>query len=81
MVSAVSLLADNDWRQLEQCVRRGEPVQIVRTLGQTEVVAEVDHAPPVWGGGMLVGVTVRGNGRITRRQWFASVDEARRIAK
>lgn len=75
----MTLLTDNDWRQLEQCMRRGEPVQLVRTLGQIEVVAEVDHAPPVWGGGMLVGVTVRENGRITRRQWFASVDEARRV--
>lgn len=71
-------LTENDWKQLERCMNRGEPMRIERTLGQIEVVVEVDHAPPVWGGGMLVGVTVQQNGRIARRQWFASVDEARR---
>lgn len=40
-------LTENDWKQLERCMNRGEPMRIERTLGQIEVVVEVDHAPPV----------------------------------
>ena len=74
----MNLLNDNDWKQLSEALRQLEPTSLTRTLGTLEVTAETSAAPKPWTVAMLVGVTVRRNGRVDQRQWFESVEQAKR---
>ena len=74
----MNLLSDNDWKQLSEAPRRLESVSLTRTLGSVEVTAETTRAPNPWPVAMLVGVKVERNGRVEQRQWFESVEKAKR---
>ena len=74
----MNLLSDNDWKQLSEAIRRLESVSLTRTLGSVEVTAETTRAPNPWPVAMLVGVKVERNGRVEQRQWFESVEQAKR---
>lgn len=74
----MNLLSDNDWKQLSEAMRRLEPTSLTRALGNMEVTAETSRAPNPWPVAMLVGVKVERNGRVEQRQWFESVEQAKR---
>lgn len=74
----MSLISDKDWNQLSNALRRLESLSLTRTIGSLEITAETSRAPNPWPVAMLVGVTVRRNGRVEQRQWFESVEQAKR---
>ena len=74
----MSLISDKDWNQLSNALRRLESLSLTRTLGSLEITAETSKASNPWPVAMLVGVTVRRNGRVEQRQWFESVEQAQR---
>lgn len=76
----MNLLSDNDWKQLSEALRRLEYLSLTRTLGTLEIAAETSRATNPWPVAMLVGVTVSRNGRVEQRQWFESVEQAKKEA-
>lgn len=74
----LNLLSDNDWNQLSNALRRLESLGLTRTIGSFEITAETSRAPNPWPVEMIVGVTVIRNGRVEQRQWFESVEQAKR---
>lgn len=74
----MNLLSDNDWNQLSNAMRQLESLSLTRALGSLEITAETSRAPNPWPVEMLVGVTTRRNGRVEQRQWFESVEQAKR---
>lgn len=74
----MSLISDNDWNQISNAMRQLESLSITRTFGSLEIAAETSKASNPWPVAMLVGVTVRRNGRVEQRQWFESVEQAKR---
>ena len=74
----MNIISDNDWKQLSEALRRLEPTSLTRTLWTLEVTAETSRAPNPWTVAMLVGVKVERNGRVEQRQWFESVEQAKR---
>lgn len=74
----MNLLSDNDWNQLSNALRRLESLSLTRTLGSLEITAETARASSPWTVEMIVGVKVSRNGRLEQRQWFESVERARR---
>ena len=74
----MQLISENDWKQLSDALRRLEEISLTRTLGDTEITAETSTANKAWHVAMLVGVTLSRNGRVEQRQWFESVESAKR---
>lgn len=75
------MLSDNDWNTLSNALRRMEELTLTVTLGGTEITASVERATKAHSVAMLIGVVVKRNGRVADRQWFESVEEAKKMVR
>lgn len=74
----MNTISDNDWNQISNALRQLESLSLTRALGSLEITAETARASDPWLVAMLVGVKVERNGRVEQRQWFESVEQAKR---
>ena len=75
------MLSDNDWNALSNALRRTEEMSLTITLGSTEITVSVERATKAHSVAMLIGVELKHNGRIADRQWFESVEEAKKMVR
>ena len=75
------MLSDNDWNALSNALRRTEEMSLTITLGSTEITVSVERATKAHSVAMLIGVELKRNGRIADRQWFESVEEAKKMVR
>ena len=73
-------LSDNDWSRLSRALREMREDKLSVTLGKIKVEAWTTNVKRGWPVAMLVGLRVE-DGHMVHRQYFESVEAARRAAE
>lgn len=74
----MGLLSANDYNTLSAALRRGDEIELVRSLGDWKVTAKTIKSKAPWPVFMIVQVQEH-KGNVTWTQNFESVEEAKRV--
>lgn len=75
-----ALISESDWLRLRAALRHMDEIQLERSLGAVQVLAETARVKKAWPVSMVIGLRVEYPGG-SQRQYFESVRAARQAAE